>query len=124
MTLEKLLAVDLRSHPDRGSPTESLSEIEGKMKDGWTGFRSGNTFIMNKPDKNGYLEFHCYNAERGEQLAKNVVKFFDEAKTAGFTVAWTPYSNPKINDLFKSFISKDRLDIVDIENGYLAKVRL
>lgn len=124
MTLEELLAVDLRSHPDRGSASESLAEIEGKMKDGWTGFRSGNTFIMNKRDVNGYLEFHCYNAEHGEQLAKNVIKFFDEAKTAGFTVAWTPYSNPKINDLFKSFIPEERLDIVDIENGYLAKVRL
>jgi hypothetical protein len=124
MTLEELLAVDLRSHPDRHSAEESLAEIQGKMQEGWRGFRSGNTFIMNKPDKNGYLEFHCYNADHSEQLAKNVLKFFGEAKESGFKVAWTPYKNPKINGLFKSFIKDDCLDITEIQDGYLAKVRL
>jgi hypothetical protein len=124
MTLIELLEIDLRSHPDRLNAEQSLAEIEGKMKEGWHGFRSGNTFIMNKPDKNGYLEFHCYNAEPGKQLAKNVVEFFGEARDSGFKVAWTPYKNPKINKLFKSFIDDDCLDIVEIQDGYLAKVRL
>jgi hypothetical protein len=124
MTLEELLAVDLRSHPDRQSAKESLVEIEGKMKDGWSGFRAGNTFILNKRDSNGYLEFHCYNAERGEQLAKNVKSLLDTARDSGFKVAWTPYKNAKINELFKIIVSDDCLDIVEIQDGYLAKVRL
>jgi hypothetical protein len=124
MTLIELLKIDLRSHPDRLTAEESLAEIESKMEEGWAGFRSGNTFIMNKRDKNGYLEFHCYNAEHGEQLAKNVIKFFDDAKESGFKVAWTPYKNPKINELFMSFIPNECLDIVEIQDGYLAKVRL
>jgi hypothetical protein len=124
MTLEELLAIDLRSHPGRYDIYDSLAEIEGKMQDGWHGFRAGNTFILNKRDKNGYLEFHCYNAERGDQLAKNVKTLLDNARDAGFEIAWTPYQNSKINELFKTIVAEDYLHIEEIQDGYLAKVRL
>ena len=125
MTFEELLEIDRqRNHPDRVDYHDTLAEIAQLMSEGWSIIRKNNTVIVNKGVSKEVIEYHCFNAEKSTQLAKNVVSFLDDARSAGFKIAETPYQNPRINELFKQVIDPDKLEIQTTKTGFNAIVRL
>jgi hypothetical protein len=125
MTFEELLEIDRQhNHPDRVDYNDTVAEIAQLMSEGWSIIRKNNTVIVNRGVNKEEIEYHCFNAESGTQLAKNVVSFLDDARSAGFKIATTPYQNPRINELFKHTIDADKLEIQTTKTGFNAIVRL
>ena len=104
----------------------SVEEILVNMLDGYKLTRKNQTVIIYKPvgSVGDGVEFHCYNAGHGSELAQNVLNFFEDCRESGATWAVTPYQNPKINQLFLANIPAERLTIVQTPTGFEATTRL
>lgn len=114
------------NHASSQSFLTSVEEILNKVIQGYQLSRFGNTAIIHKHigAVGEGIEFHCYNAESGEQLAQNVLTFLARCKEQGLAWAETPYQNTRITELFKQHIPATDLTIAEIPEGYLATVRL
>jgi hypothetical protein len=115
-----------RNHADSENFLVSVEEILEKTVEGYRLAKKRNTVILHKPvgGLGEGIEFHCYNAGTGLELATNVLEFFEDCRQAGATWAITPYENPVINKLFEMSIPADRLTIVKTERGFEATTRL
>jgi len=115
-----------RNHSDSKDFLVSVDEILEKTVEGYRLARKTKTVILHRPvgGLGEGIEFHCYNAGSGQELASAVLELFEECKQAGATWAMTPYENPKINELFIANIPADRLTIVKTERGFEATTRL
>jgi hypothetical protein len=127
MTPDEILEVDAqRNHPPGTRAGNLRAIINDEIRNKANLVQQGNTLIVFKTaggKKN--VEFHCFNAEKPEILASNVIKFFGMAKKLGYETASTPYQNPKISELFKNFLpSKYKVNIDQKDGRYVAKVRL
>lgn len=114
------------NHQTSSSFLTSVEEILNRIIAGYQLSRFNNTVIIHK--NIGAIgegtEFHCYNAEPGEQLAQNVLLFLDQCRQAGQSWAETPYQNKRITELFQQHIAADCLTITETPTGILATVRL
>lgn len=127
MKIVELLHHDhVTNHASSSSFLTSVEEILNRVIEGYSLSRFNNTAIIHK--NLGALgegvEFHCYNAESGEQLAQNVLAFLDQCRSQGQAWAETPYQNKRITELFQQHIAADCLTIAETPTGYLATVRL
>ena len=123
----EILALDhKKNHSDRKYFWVSVEEILGKLLEGYTLSRKNKTIIIHKPlgAVGDGVEFHCYNAGSGQELAHAVLDFFEDCRQRGATWTMTPYQNPVINQLFQANIPADRLTIVTTEQGFEATTRL
>lgn len=115
-----------KNHSDSENFLVSVDEILEKMVAGYRLARKKKTVILYKHTGSvgEGIEFHCYNAGSGQELASNVLDFFEDCRQAGATWTMTPYKNPVINKLFETSIPADRLTIVATVNGFEATTRL
>jgi hypothetical protein len=114
------------NHSDSEHFLVSVEEILNKIIEGYKLTRKNQTVIIYRPvgAVGDGVEFHCYNAGSGSELAKNVLEFFEDCRQAGATWTMTPYQNPVINRLFEVNIPADRLTIVKTATGFEATTRL
>lgn len=114
------------NHTSSQSFLTSVEEILNKVIAGYQLSRFNNTVIIHKPTGavGEGVEFHCYNAEPGTQLAQNVLTFLAQCREQGSAWAETPYQNKRITELFQQHIPATDLTIAEIPAGYLATVRL
>jgi hypothetical protein len=127
MTPAEILEVDAkRNHPPGTSAGNLMAIINDQLRGNNQLVQQGNTLIVfGNSGGVGNVEFHCFNADTPENLAKNVVKFFEMAKKLEYKTASTPYKNSKISELFKKFLpSKYKVKIDQKDGRYVAKVRL
>ena len=124
--LELLYRDHERNHPDSDSFMDSVEEILDKILEGYQLVRKNNTLIIYRftGAKGEGVEFHCYNAAPGFELAQNVVSFLSDRREQGIAWAATPYQNPRITELFEAVIPEDNLDVAVTPIGFLATVRL
>ncbi len=126
MTPIEILEIDSKRN-SQGEDAQGLVRLINifKAKYGASIIREGDTLILyHETDKNN-VEFHCFNADTAENLAKNVLRFFDTLKKNGYKTAETPYDNPKITKLFQQSIEPKNLNITKGKyHDYIAKVIL
>jgi hypothetical protein len=128
MTPDEILEIDAKRNHKPGTQAghlralinEQLQENQAEV------VQSGDTLIVfSNSDGDDDVEYHCFNADTPQNLAANVLRFFDMAKKLGYKTATTPYENPKISDLFTQIIAKKhKVDIKRNRDHYEAKVRL
>ena len=112
MTPDEILEVDAkRNHPAGTVAGHLRAEINESLRKKGQLVQQGNTLIVFRSAKEGVAEYHCFNADTPENLARNVMAFWEMLKQIGFKTAVTPYQNPKINDLFRSFSKTYKTDI-------------
>lgn len=104
----------------------SVEEILVKVTQGYQLYRADKTVIIYKflGSMGDGVEYHCYHAGTGAELANTVMEFMDFVKHTGTSWCVTPYQNPVISELFKANIPADRLSIRDTQTGIEATVRL
>jgi len=127
MTPAEILEVDAkRNHPPGTKAGNLMAIINEELRGNSKLVQQGNTLILfGNAGGVGNAEFHCFNADTPENLAKNVLKFFEMLQKLGYKTASTPYENAKISDLFKAFIAPKHEVKIDKKDGrYVAKVRL
>ena len=127
MTPDQILEIDAkRNHPEGTSAGHLRALINAQLRQKGHIVQQGETLIVfANADGDKDVEFHCFNADTPENLAANVVKFFEMAKKLGYKTATTPYKNPKISDLFKAYLPKEfAVSIKKTSGGFEAKVRL
>jgi len=127
MTVVEILQRDHNmNHSDSEHFFVSVEEILNKVIEGYSLTRKHNTVIIHKPvgSVGDGVEFHCYNAGSGSELASNVLEFFEDCRQRGATWTMTPYQNPVINKLFEANIPPERLTIVKTPIGFEATTRL
>ena len=127
MTPDEILEIDAQRNHEPGTEAGHLRAlINEQLRNNGDLVQSGNTLIVfSNSDGDSDVEFHCFNADTPPNLAANVVKFFDMAKRLGYKTATTPYSNPKVSELFKQFLPKKyKLEIKKKKDQFEAKVRL
>ena len=114
------------NHKDSKHFFASVEEILNKVIEGYSLTRKNNTIIIHRPvgSVGDGVEFHCYNAGTGAELAANVLEFFQDCRERGATWTMTPYQNPAINKLFEANITAERLTIVATPTGFEATTRL
>jgi hypothetical protein len=127
MTPAEILEVDAkRNHPPGTKAGNLMAIINEELRGNSQLVQQGNTLILfGNAGGVGNAEFHCFNADTPENLAKNVLKFLEMLQKLGYKTASTPYENAKISDLFKAFIAPKHEVKIDKKDGrYVAKVRL
>jgi hypothetical protein len=127
MTPAEILEVDAkRNHPPGTKAGNLMAIINEELRGNSKLVQQGNTLILfGNAGGVGNAEFHCFNADTPENLAKNVLKFFEMLQKLGYKTSSTPYENAKISDLFKAFIAPKHEVKIDKKDGrYVAKVRL
>lgn len=127
MTPDEILEIDAKRNQPKGTSAGNLRAIiNGQLRTKGQIVQQGDTLIVfNNADGDKDIEFHCFNADTPENLAKNVVAFFGLAKKLGYKTATTPYKNPKVSELFKHYLPEHyKLDIKHSDGLYEAKVRL
>ena len=127
MTPAEILEVDAkRNHPPGTKAGNLMAIINEELRGNSHLVQQGDTLIIFKNAGGvGNAEFHCFNADTPENLAKNVLKFFEMLQKLGYKTASTPYENPKISDLFNTLIAPKHKVKIDKKDGrYVAKVRL
>jgi len=126
MTPEQIIRYDAE-HNQEGFTFEALvrriqEEIENENAHL---VREGDTVIIFKKAQNGSCEFHCFNADTPQNLAKNVLVFLELAKKIGFYKAFTPYKNPAVSHLIQKFFTgKYHFTITQLGDGFVAEVTL
>lgn len=127
MRIVEILALDhARNHPNSSTMLVSVEEILTKITEGYQLYRADKTVIIHKylGSVGDGVEFHCYNAGSGEELAQTVLAFMAHAREHGASWCVTPYQNQKINELFAAHIPAANLSIVETATGFEATVRL
>jgi hypothetical protein len=127
MTPDEILEIDAQRNHKPGTQVGNLRAlINEQLRNKGDLVQSGNTLIVfSNSDGDSDVEFHCFNADTPPNLARNVIKFFEMAKKMGYKTATTPYSNPKVSELFKQLLPKEyKLDIRRKGDQFEAKVRL
>lgn len=127
MTPAEILEIDAkRNHPPGTKAGNLMAIINEELRGNSHLVQQGDTLIIfNNAGGVGNAEFHCFNADTPENLAKNVLKFFEMLQKLGYKTASTPYENPKISDLFNTLIApKHEVKINKQDGRYVAKVRL
>ena len=125
MTPDEILTVDAqRNHPAGTVAGNLRAQINAEIRDGGQLVRQGDTLIVFKPLKNKTAEYHCFNADTPENLAKNVLAFWSMLIQLGFETARTSYENPKITELFRSFGRDYTVDIKKRDGHFLATTDL
>jgi len=124
--IEILQQDHLVNHSDSKHFLVSVEEILSRMLEGYLLTRKNKTIIIYRPigSVGDGVEFHCYNAGSGKELAANVLEFFEDCRQTGATWTQTPYQNPRITELFTANISAERLTIVATPTGFEATTRL
>lgn len=114
------------NHKDRKYIWVSIEEILEKILEGYSLTRKNKTIIIYRcvGGLGDGVEFHCYNAGTGAELATNVLEFFEDCRERGATWTMTPYQNPRISQLFETNIAAERLTIVQTPTGFEATTRL
>ena len=127
MTALEILHYDhLKNHTDSQHFLISVEEILERVLMGYTLSKFDKTMIIHRLQgaQGEGIEFHCYNAGTGQELAQAVLEFFEQSRDRGLTWATTPYKNDKITVLFRQHIPTERLSVAKTETGYEATVRL
>jgi hypothetical protein len=127
MTPDQILEIDAkRNHPKGTSVGNLRAAINAQLRQKGHIVQQGKTLIVfSNADEDDDVEYHCFNADTPENLAANVMKFFEMAKRLGYATATTSYENPKISELFTTLVSPThKVEIKKISNGFEAKVRL
>jgi hypothetical protein len=127
MTPAEILEVDAkRNHPPGTKAGNLMAIINDQLRGNSHLVQQGNTLIIFKNAGGiGNAEFHTFNADTPENLAQNVLKFFEMLKKLGYKTASAPYENPKISGLFEKFVAPKYKVNIDKQKGqYVAKVRL
>jgi hypothetical protein len=116
----------VKNHTDSQHFLISVDEILDRVITGYKLAKFDKTMIIHREQGSmgEGMEFHCYNAGTGDELAVAVVTFLDQLREQGLSWAWTPYQNSKINMLLEKYIPTERLTVVKTETGYEATVRL
>jgi hypothetical protein len=126
MTPDQIIKHDAEHNQEDMSLDEIVAQINHEINnEGARLVQEGNTLIIFKTKEDGSCEFHCFNADTPENLAKNVVTFLTLAKKLGYPSASTPYKNPAVSHLIKKFFTgKFDFEINHTEDGYVAEVTL
>jgi len=112
MTPDEILEVDAkRNHPAGTLAGHLRAEINQELRQKGQVIQQGDTLIVFRSTKHGVVEYHCFNADTPENLAKNVLSVWGMFKKLGFKTAVTPYQNPKISELFKQFSKPYKTEI-------------
>jgi hypothetical protein len=112
MTPDEILEIDAkRNHPPGTVAGHLRADINKELRQQGQLVQQGDTLIVFRSIKKGVVEYHCFNADTPENLVKNVVAFLGMLKKIGIKTAVTPYQNPKINDLLRSFAETYKTDI-------------
>lgn len=115
-----------RNHPESTSLMPSLEEILSRLIDGWSIDRYGDTLILYKITGalGQGIEFHCYNGASGEELATNVLAFMESARQGGYEWCSTPYTSPRVKQLFEANIDATNLITYEADGQYITTVTL
>ena len=126
MTPEQIIKHDVKHNQEGLTFDDVVLQIDYEIKNENARLvREGNTLIIFKTKEDGSCEFHCFNADTPDNLAKNVITFLTLAKKLGYTSASTPYKNPAVSHLIKKFFTgKFDFEINHTEDGYVAEVSL
>lgn len=125
MTPDQILDIDAqRNHPPGTVAGNLRAQINAEIRQGGQVVMQGDTLIVFRPTGKGVVEYHCFNADTPENLARNVMTFWGMLAKMGVTVAVTPYENPKITELFRSFGSAYKTDIVKDGDQFIATTHL
>jgi hypothetical protein len=127
MTPDQILEVDAKRNHPKGTAAGNLRAVinEQLRQDGHLVQQGDTLIVFANADEDDDVEYHCFNADTPENLATNVMKFFEMAKKLGYATATTPYQNPKISELFTTLVSPSyKVDIKKTSDGFEAKVRL
>jgi hypothetical protein len=127
MTPDQILEIDAkRNHPEGTSAGNLRAVINEQLRQKGQIVQQGDTLIVfSNADEDDDVEYHCFNADTPQNLAANVMKFFEMAKRMGYVTATTPYQNPKVSGLFTTLVSPSyKVDIKKTSDGFEAKVRL
>jgi hypothetical protein len=127
MTPDQILEIDAKRNYPKGTSVGNLrAAINAQLRQKGQIVQQGKTLIVfSNADEDDDVEYHCFNADTPENLAANVMKFFEMAKQIGYATATTSYQNPKISELFTTLGSpKYEIDIKKTSTGFEAKARL
>lgn len=112
MTPDEILEIDAkRNHPAGTLAGHLRAEINRNIRGGGQVVQQGDTLIAFIAKEKGVVEYHCFNADTPENLAKNVLAFWGMLRKAGAHKAVTPYQNPKISDLLRHFCKPYKVGI-------------
>lgn len=116
----------VKNHTDSEHFLVSVEEILDRVITGYRLTQFDKTMIIYREQgaQGEGMEFHCYNAGTGQELAQAVLEFFDRCSEQGLSWAWTPYQSSRVTALFEQHIPTERLTVVKTETGYEATVRL
>jgi hypothetical protein len=125
MTPKEILEIDARNnHPFGTKAGNLIAQINRTLMDGGDIVQEGNVLLLYVTKSPGVVEFHTFNADTPQNLAKAVQSLAVLLKKAGAKEMFTTYKNPKINELFKNYGSKFNIDITESDGVFTAKVSL
>jgi hypothetical protein len=125
MTPDEILEIDAaRNHPPGTVAGHLKADINENNRQKGSVVQQGNTLVMFRMVTPDTVEFHCFNADSPQNLIRNVEAVLRMFKKIGIAFAETPYANPKVSELFKQISNEFSVEIEEIPDGFLAKVRL
>ena len=125
MTPKEILEIDARNNHSFGTKAGHLmAEINDDLRVGAQIVQEGNVLILFKPVEPGVVEFHTFNADTPQNLAKAVKRLAIMLKKAGAKIMQTTYTNEKISELLKNYGAEFSIDITKANGVFTAKVSL
>jgi hypothetical protein len=125
MTPDEILEVDARNNHPFGTKAGHLrAQINDTLAAGGNVVKEGNTLLMYLAKEPGVVEFHTFNADTPQNLAKSVRALALMLKKAGAKIMFTTYTNPKISELFKAYSSEFSTKITEANGIFTAEVSL
>jgi hypothetical protein len=124
--LQILHADHNKNHADSHHFLISVEEILELVIEGYRLAKFDKTMIIHRElgSVGDGMEFHCYNAGTGDELAHTVLEFLEQCRQQGLSWAWTPYKSPQVTALLRQYIPTERLTVAETDIGYEATVRL
>lgn len=125
MTPDEILEIDARNNHPFGTKAGHLrAQINKATMAGGGLIKEGNVLLLYIPKEPGIVEFHTFNADAPQNLAKAVYALAKVLKRVGAKMMYTTYTNPKISELFKKYSSGFDVKITQDGDIFTAKVRL
>jgi hypothetical protein len=125
MTPKEILEIDARNNHSFGTTAGHLmAEINNDLRSGGQVVQEGNVLIVYKPIEPGIVEFHTFNADTPQNLAKAVKGLAIMLRKAGAKIMQTTYTNEKISELLKNYGSGFSIVITKSDGVFTAKVSL
>jgi hypothetical protein len=125
MTPKEILEIDARNNYPFGTKAGHLmAKINAATRNGGELIQQGNVLLLYIPKEPGVVEFHTFNADTPQNLAKAVEALAVVLKKAGAKMMVTTYKNPKITELFKKYSTKFDIEITYANGIFTAKVCL